>query len=387
MRLVGKHGRLGAWTLGLFRSFVWAIVSFLFLGLVPIPLPSYSPGSVRGIALAAAVLDLRAKDAIEPASQDPGFYNRLFVTPKVTGGWRPVIDLSRLNRFVRLSRFRMETSASVLQSLRPGDWMVSVDLQDAYLQVPVHPDSRRFLRFFQFKALCFGLYSAPQVFTWVMAPVSSIMHRYGFRILRYLDDWLVLGSSFQEITRARDFLLWLCDQLGILVNHSKSTLTPSQRLDYLGMTTIDSFEGFSHSSSCAQGVITRFRIKSPPDCSRALFGSLFWGSCHLSRRWFPAPGSACGRSNTACWLQVLNSGTTSWFPGTIPVSRIFGGGPSLPTWKSEFLSTFPIRISSCTPTPRTRVGVRHSALNISRACGLRVALFIRSTTESFWRSS
>ena len=69
-----------------------------------------------------------------------------------------------------------------------------------------------------------------------MGPVSSIMHRFGFRILRYLDDWLVLGSSFQEISRARDFLLWLCDQLGILVNLAKSTLTPTERIDYLGMT-------------------------------------------------------------------------------------------------------------------------------------------------------
>ena len=207
-----------------------------------LPLPSYSANSVRGLALSDAVSDLRAKDAIEPASSDLGFYSRLFVTPKVTGGWRPVIDLSRLNRYVRLSRFRMETSASVLQLLRPGDWMVSFDLQDTYLQVPVHPDSRRFLRFcmgadvFQFKALCFGLSSVPQVFTRVMAPVSSFMHRHGFRILRYLDDWLVLESSFQEITRARDFLLWLCARLGILVNLAKSTLIPSQRLDYLGMT-------------------------------------------------------------------------------------------------------------------------------------------------------
>ena len=190
MRLVG---RLGERTLGLSRSFDWAIVSRLFLGLVYLLCRFLFP---------AAVLDLRAKDAIEPASPDPGFYSRLFVTPKVTGSWRPVIDLSRLNRFVRLSRFRMETSASVLQSLCPSDWIVSLDLQDAYLQVPVHPDSRRFLRFcvgaevFQFKALCFGLSSTPQVFTCVMAPVSSIMHRYGFRILRYLDDWLVLGSSF-----------------------------------------------------------------------------------------------------------------------------------------------------------------------------------------------
>ena len=285
-----------------------------------------------------------------------GVLQPAFVIPKVTGGWRPVIDLSRLNRFVRLSRFRMETSASVLQSLRPGDWMVSLDLQDAYLQVPVHPDSQRFLRFcvgaevFQFKALCFGLSSAPQVFTRVMAPVSSIMHRYGFRILRYLDDWLVLGSSFQEITRARDFLLWLCDRLG--------TLLPSQRLDYQGMTLQSTpLRAFPTQLECTRRYLSSPN-SSPPGCSRALSGSLFWESCRLSRRWFWAPGSECRHSNTTCWWRVPISGTTSWFPGTIPASRIFGGGPSLPTSRSGFLWTFPIRISSCTPTPRTRVGVR-----------------------------
>ena len=87
---------------------------------------------------------------------------------------------------------------------------------------------------FQLRALCFGPSTALQVFTRVMGPVSLIMHCYGFRILRYLDDWLVLGSSFWEIVRARDFLLWLCRELGILVNQQKSTLTP-QTLDYLGM--------------------------------------------------------------------------------------------------------------------------------------------------------
>ena len=30
---------------------------------------------------------------------EPGYYSRHFVTLKVTGGWRPVINLSRLNRF------------------------------------------------------------------------------------------------------------------------------------------------------------------------------------------------------------------------------------------------------------------------------------------------
>ena len=74
--------------------------------------------------------------------------------------------------------FKMETNQSVLCALRRDDWMVSIDLKDAYLQIPVHPDSRQFLQFmafevsYQFRALCFCLSTAPQVFTRVMASSS-----------------------------------------------------------------------------------------------------------------------------------------------------------------------------------------------------------------------
>ena len=87
----------------------------------------------------------------------------------------------------------------------------------------------------QFRTLCFGLSTAPQAFTGIMALVSLIMHRYGFQILHYLDDWLVLGSSFRGIVRAKHFLLCVCQQLGIKVNLPKSSLTPTQSIDYLGM--------------------------------------------------------------------------------------------------------------------------------------------------------
>ena len=59
---------------------------------------------------------------------DPGFYSRLLVVPKVTGGWRPIIDLSVLNGFLEVTPFRMETPQSILRSVRKGDWMVSIDL-------------------------------------------------------------------------------------------------------------------------------------------------------------------------------------------------------------------------------------------------------------------
>ena len=111
---------------------------------VPIPMPSYSPTSIMGAALEEVPLGLISKGAMELAPlPSPGFYNRLFVVWKTSGSWRPVIDLSHLNCFVDVSPFQMET----IQSVRQGDWMASIDLKEAYLQVPVHPASRHFLRF------------------------------------------------------------------------------------------------------------------------------------------------------------------------------------------------------------------------------------------------
>ena len=173
---------------------------------VPIPMPSSSPTSIKGAALEEVTLGFIAKGAVELTPlTSPGFYSRLFVVWQTSGSWRPVIDLSHLIRFGDVSPFQMETIQSVLLSVRQGDWMASIHLMEAYLQVPVPPVSRHFLRFmfrdtvYQFQALCFGLSTAPQVFTRVLAPVSAILHSMGFRIRRYLDDWLVQSTSRESL--------------------------------------------------------------------------------------------------------------------------------------------------------------------------------------------
>ena len=184
-----------------------------------------------------------AKGALEIARDPgPGFYSRLFLVEKATGGWRPVIDLSHLNDFVQLTPFKMETVASVLLSVREGDFLASLDLKDAYFQIPIHGSSRKLLRFmsegtvYQFKALCFGLSTAPQVFTRVFAAVSAWAHARGIRLLRYLDDWLVLSSSEKKAKESIRELLSVCRTLGIVINEKKSDLVPSQSAKYLGMT-------------------------------------------------------------------------------------------------------------------------------------------------------
>ena len=153
-----------------------------------------------------------------------------------------MIDLSHLNDFVQLTSFKMETVASVLLSVREGDFLASLDLKDAYFQILIHRFSRKLLRFtsegtvYQFRALYFGLSTAPQVFTRAFAVVSAWAHSHGIRLLHYLDDWLVLSSSEREAKQAIQSLLSLCCTLRIVINEKKSDLVPSRTAKYLGMT-------------------------------------------------------------------------------------------------------------------------------------------------------
>ena len=68
--------------------------------------------------------------------RSPGFYSLLFLVLNASGGWRPVIDLSRLNRYLDIPTFRMETADRIRSCLQPNSWVTSLDLKDAYHVVP-----------------------------------------------------------------------------------------------------------------------------------------------------------------------------------------------------------------------------------------------------------
>ena len=99
------------------------------------------------------------------------FYSRLFLVPKKEGTYRPVIDLSRLNKFVQNFHFQIQNISCLKTLLRRGDFMTCIDLKDAYLFVHVHKSSQRYLCFqwrnrcYAFRGLPFGLNTAPRVFT------------------------------------------------------------------------------------------------------------------------------------------------------------------------------------------------------------------------------
>ena len=89
-------------------------------------------------ALADCIQSFLSKNAIERVEnvKSLGFYSRLFLVSKHHRRWRPVIDLSRLNIFLHVEKFKMETPESIRTSLVPGEWVLSIDLSDAYASSP-----------------------------------------------------------------------------------------------------------------------------------------------------------------------------------------------------------------------------------------------------------
>ena len=193
-------------------------------------------------ALDSEVSSLLSKGAVEEADPNsPGFYGRLFVVPKSSGGLRPVLDLSALNRFLRPLHFRMETPSSIRDSIHKGDYAASIDLQDAYFHILIHPRHRKWLRFswngrvFQFRALPFGLAPAPWIFSKVVRELCIALRRLGIRIKVYLDDWLILASRSTICSQHIQTVITWCNRLGFIPNYGKSELIPDQQFTFLGI--------------------------------------------------------------------------------------------------------------------------------------------------------
>ena len=125
--------------------------------------------------------------------------------------------------------------------INKGDYMINIDFTDAYLTVPMHPDSQKFLRFlwqgqsYQFVTMPFGLNLAPRVFTKLMKPVIAWLRGQGVRMIIFLDDILLLAPTVETMNQHARMTISLLESLGFLINYKKSTLVPTQRILFLGM--------------------------------------------------------------------------------------------------------------------------------------------------------
>ena len=174
-----------------------------------------------------------ARQASDLGTRPSVAHTRLLqLVPKKDGGCRPVFDLKSL-------KFKMTTPRVVTNALHRGDWA------DAYFHVPIHANSKRLLMFaltdsnglrvFQFRALPFGLTSAPRVFTKVILPLGHQAHMRAISLLRYLEDWLIRSPNKLLFSRQTGWLLEVMRRAGFVLNDAKSQMTPTQRITHIGV--------------------------------------------------------------------------------------------------------------------------------------------------------
>ena len=183
--------------------------------------------------------ELLPMGATEPSSGGAGFYSIVFVVPKHTGGHQPIFNLKCFNHYI--PPFKMPTLKHVWQLIQHGDYAFSIDLQDAYLHVPIVKHHLCFLHFVGVMCLISGrfynlglpqplgfLYSSPNLFC-----------SFAFAKVYVLSSiWMTSWSSFALNRWGKRACLFLCSLLvrvGLNTNFSKSDFHLYQTFCFLGL--------------------------------------------------------------------------------------------------------------------------------------------------------
>ncbi|CAM4608277.1 unnamed protein product [Leuciscus chuanchicus] len=203
--------------------------------------------------------------------------------------------------------------ATAKRILRPQDWFACLHSTSTQTVPTVCFRGRAY----QYAVLPFGLALSPRIFTNVVEAALVPLSEHGVRILNYLDDWLTLAHSRDQVCEHRDLVLRHLAHLGLRVNWENSKLCPMQRISFLGMK-IDSV------AMCAQ--LTNKHADEPQlstvqsalrtsfqacvvsiDASTTGWGAMCNGR-HVRHVLLRAPGqdpNAFGMSiASSCWLYV-----------------------------------------------------------------------------------
>jgi hypothetical protein len=174
-------------------------------------------------------------------TSDTSFVSRSRLEPKKDGGFRLIVDLRHVNDHLAVQSCKYETLGDLQLMIQRNDFMISCDLADGYYHMGIHPEHQKFLTtsingtLLSFKALPFGLSTAPRVFTKFMRPVVAHLRKNGQRMLQYLDDSLFLHADEQQLSARRDDIDDLLLSLGLQRKPSKGVWEPTRRLKHLGV--------------------------------------------------------------------------------------------------------------------------------------------------------
>ena len=102
-----------------------------------------------------------------------------------------MINLKSLNQFIHTECFTMETITNLRTMLSKNYWIVTIDISDAYLTIPMDKEFKDYVAFryqdqtYRFLCMPFGRNDATRAFTKTMKhPVAKVKVA-GFKVLVY----------------------------------------------------------------------------------------------------------------------------------------------------------------------------------------------------------
>jgi hypothetical protein len=105
--------------------------------------PDWSKKELESIEL--QVHQLLQKGAIQECNPErEQFVSRIFLTPKTDGSFRLILNLKKLNEFVKTEHFKLEDRKVVKKLVSQNCFMATIDLKDAYYLIPIADSDKRF---------------------------------------------------------------------------------------------------------------------------------------------------------------------------------------------------------------------------------------------------
>ncbi|KAG1455810.1 hypothetical protein G6F55_006855 [Rhizopus delemar] len=172
-------------------------------------------------------------------SQNKNFLSNFFTLQEQTKR-RPILDCQKLNSFLQVEHFKMEGVPALREIIEENDYICKIDLKDAYVVIPIHPDSQDYLSFenqgivYRYKSLAFGLSVAPRIFSKIMKYAIEPLRSEGHRLVYYLDDICLLEKPKEKMQQLTYKVAQHLQRLGFIINFNKSMLTPAKTQEFLG---------------------------------------------------------------------------------------------------------------------------------------------------------
>lgn len=185
------------------------------------------------------IKSLVKQGAIKPVVKQPYCVSSISCVPKKGGSYRIITDLREVNKYCPCPHFRYEDINEVIENLRVNDNLITYDIKQGYLHVPVHESFKSYLGFkwknqyYEWQVLPFGLAVSGYFFVKIVREVVNHLRAAGIRISSYVDDFL-LGAPVQDIETHHNIVISLFHRLGIILNTEKCSFLPEKVKVYVG---------------------------------------------------------------------------------------------------------------------------------------------------------